>query len=148
MDQPTHHEALRRLEPLVGRWTFEASFPGEDRWPGGGTMSVEWHPSDAHLVQVGTVELPEAPANVSVIGCDGETGRYVQLYSDERGVSRVYEMSFDDGEWRLWRTGQPFDQRFIGVFSEDGDTISARWERSEDGEFVTDFDLVHTRVRD
>jgi hypothetical protein len=146
VDQPTAEEMLRRLEPLVGEWRFEASFPDGEPWPGGGTMSVQWHPSGAHLVEVGTVELPEAPANISFIGCDGATGRYVQLYSDERGVSRIYEMSFADGEWRLWRTGDPFDQRFVGTFSEDGNTITARWERSEDGEFVTDFDLVYTRV--
>lgn len=149
MDQPTAYDALRRLEPLVGRWTFEASFPGEEPWPGGGTMAIEWHPSGAHLVQTGTADLPEAPANTSIIGCDAANGRYVQLYSDDRGVCRVYEMSFHDGQWRLWREGAPFDQRFIGTLSEDGNTITARWERSDDGtSFVTDFDIVYRRVGD
>jgi len=27
--------------------------------------------------------------------------RYYQLHSDDRGVCRVYEMSIDEGEWRL-----------------------------------------------
>jgi hypothetical protein len=56
-------------------------------------------------------------------------------------------MSFGDGQWRLWREGAPFDQRFIGTLSEDGNTITARWERSDDGtSFVTDFDIVYRRV--
>ena len=76
----------------------------------------------------GSAELPEAPDNVSVIGCDGANGTYFQLYSDERGVCRVYEMSVGNGEWKLWRDGEPFSQRFTGTFSDDGNTITGRWE--------------------
>jgi hypothetical protein len=148
MDQPTAEEALARLEPLVGAWTMEAIWPSGERWPGGGSVTFEWHPSGAHLVQRGTAELPEAPDNVSIIGCDGAKDTYVQLYTDERGVCRIYDMSFRDGEWRLWREGEPFSQRFAGTFSEDGDTITGRWEIAEDHRtYVTDFDLVFRRVR-
>ncbi len=146
MDQPTADDALRRLDPLVGVWTLEARPPDGEPWPGGGRSTFEWHPSGAHLVQHTTVELPEAPDSTSIIGCDGASGKYIQLYSDERGVSRVYEMSIGDGEWKLWRTGEPFAQRFSGTFSEDGNTILGRWEMSEDGvDYVTDFDLVYRR---
>ena len=59
----------------------------------------------------------------------------------------MYEMSIGDREWRLWRRGEPFDQRFSGIISEDGDTISGRWEKSEDGtSFTTDFELVYRRA--
>jgi len=147
MDQPTAKDALRALEPLVGEWTVEARWPSGEAWPGGGTTTFEWHPSGAHLVQRGTVELPEAPDSLSVIGCDGAAGTYVQLYSDERGVCRVYAMGLHDGAWTLRRDGEPFAQRFTGTFSDDGNTITARWEAAEDGEaFTTDFDLVYRRV--
>ncbi|HEU5241060.1 MAG TPA: hypothetical protein VFU25_03525, partial [Ornithinibacter sp.] len=126
MDQPTAGDALRALEPLVGEWTVEARWPDGKPWPGGGTATFEWHPSGAHLVQYGTVELPEAPANVSVIGCDGASGTYVQLYSDERGVCRDYEMGLRGGEWTLRREGEPFAQRFTGTISDDGTTITGR----------------------
>ena len=43
MDQPTAEDALKRLEP------------------------------GAHLVQRSTVELPEAPDNMSIMGCDAAT---------------------------------------------------------------------------
>ncbi|WP_426247376.1 hypothetical protein [Nocardioides sp. LHG3406-4] len=56
-------------------------------------------------------------------------------------------MSIGDGVWRLWRDCAPFSQRFTGTFSDDGDTIRARWEIAEGHEtYVTDFDLVYTRV--
>lgn len=147
MDQATAEEALRRLEPLVGEWTLEATPPGGPPWPGGGRVIFEWHASGAHLVQRGTVELPEAPDNVSIIGCDGATGTYIQLYTDERGVCRIYEMSIGDGDWKLWREGAPFAQRFTATFSEDGNTITGRWEIAEDSvNYRIDFDLVYRRV--
>jgi hypothetical protein len=147
MDQPTAEQALRRLEPLVGTWTFEARWPSGEPWPGGGRVTFEWHTSGAHLVQEGTAELPEAPDNVSIIGCDAANGTYFQLYSDERGVCRVYEMSIGDGEWKLWRDGEPFSQRFTATFSPDGNTITGRWEIAEDGnDYKTDFDLIYRRI--
>ena len=149
MDQPTAEQALRELEPLVGEWTMEAKMARRRRqWPGGGRVTFEWHDSRAHLLERGTAELPEAPDNVSIIGCDAANGTYFQLYSDERGVCRVYEMSIGNGEWKLWREGEPFSQRFTGTFSDDGNTITGRWEIAEDGtNYATDFDLIYRRGR-
>jgi len=147
MDQPTAEGALRRLEPLVGEWAVESSWPDGEMWPGGGRVTFEWHASRAHLVQRATVDLPEAPDNVSIIGCDGAKGSYCQLYSDERGVCRVYEMSIGDGEWKLWRDGEPFSQRFTATFGDDGNTITGRWDVAEDGiDYRTDFNIVFRRI--
>ncbi len=147
MDQPTAEQALRELEPLVGEWTLAATWPDGERWPGGGRVTFEWHSSGAHLVERATADLPEAPENVSIIGCDAANGTYFQLYSDARGVCRVYEMSIGNGEWKLWREGKPFAQRFTATFSDDGNTITGRWELAEDGAtYTTDFDLIYRRV--
>ena len=40
MDQPTGHEALKKLEPLLGDWVLEASPPGGEPWPGGGRSTL------------------------------------------------------------------------------------------------------------
>jgi hypothetical protein len=147
MDQPTAEEALKRLEPLVGEWTLSAKPPDGEPWPGGGRAVFEWHDSGAHLIERSTVELPVAPDGVSIMGCDAANGTYFQLYSDERGVCRVYEMSIDESEWKLWRTGEPFPQRFSGRFEDNGRRTAGRWEKAEDGtNFATDFDLIYTRV--
>jgi hypothetical protein len=56
-------------------------------------------------------------------------------------------MSIGNGEWRLWRDGRPFAQRFSATISDDGNTITGRWELAEDDvTFKTDFDLVYRRV--
>ena len=147
MDQPIAEEALEKLATLVGEWTLEAMSADGEPWPGGGRATFGWHDSRAHLIERSTVDLPEAPDGVSIMGCDAANGTFFQLYSDERGVCRVYEMSIGEGEWTLWREGDPFPQRFTGTFSEDGNTISGRWEKAEDGaHYSTDFFLTYRRV--
>jgi hypothetical protein len=100
------------------------------------------------LVQRSTVDMPEAPDSISIMGCDAANGTYFQLYSDERGVCRVYEMSIGDGRWELWREGEPFPQRFTATIGEDGDTIAGRWEiQAPDGRtWETDFDLTYRKA--
>jgi hypothetical protein len=68
MDQPTAERALKRLEPLVGEWTLEARPPDGEPWPGSGRAIFEWHQSGAHLVVRSTVDMPDAPDSISIIG--------------------------------------------------------------------------------
>jgi hypothetical protein len=148
IDQPTAEAALKELEVLVGTWKVEATPPGGEPWPGEASITFEWLDDDERLlVERATVEMPAAPDPVCVIGCDAATGRYFQLYTDDRNVCRVYEMSIGGGEWKIWRDGEPFSQRYAAKISEDGNRIEARWEAAKHGtNWETDFDLVFTRV--
>ncbi len=144
MPQPSQDPGLQALERFVGAWTIEAAGPDGQPWPGTGTATFEWHPSRAHVVQ--TTGAPGAPRSVSIMGCDPAQGTYVQLYSDDRGVCRIYDMRLDGDEWSLERVAEPFPQRFTGAFSADGHTISGRWEKAEDGTtFTLDFFLTYRR---
>jgi hypothetical protein len=145
MNQPTAEHALHELEVLVGEWTMQATWPSGETWPGRATY--EWLDSKAHLLVRGSLDHPQAPDNVSVIGCDAANGTYYMLYSDARNVCRVMHMTIGKGELRLWREGAPFAQRFIGTFSADGKTITGYWEISEDGtNYAKDFDLTYRKV--
>jgi hypothetical protein len=147
MGQTSAEQALRALEPLVGEWTVEAEGPDGQAWPGAGRASFQWHPSRAHLIQRTVINMPGAPDSISIIGCDAANGSYVQLYSDERGVCRIYSMRIDSREWILQREGEPFPQRFIGTISDDARTIAGRWEKAENGaEFTVDFYLTYRKV--
>lgn len=146
MDQPTATEALARLERLVGDWDVVATWPGDSLGPAHGRTTFAWHESGAHLIQTSTIDIPEAPDSTSVIGCDAASGGYVQLYSDERGVCRIYRMSIDENEWMLSRDGIPFSQRFVAHTSDDGDTLTGGWEAEEEGVFRPDFSVVYRRV--
>jgi hypothetical protein len=148
VDQPTAEKALEKLEVLVGEWTMEATPPIGEPWPGEARATFDWLAgSDKRLlVHRWTIEMPEAPNGVCVYGCDAASGTYYQLYTDERNVCRVYRMSIGEGEWKLWREGEPFDQRFAATISDDGNTITGRWEIDEDEGWRTDFDLTYRRV--
>jgi hypothetical protein len=151
-------DQLGDLEILVGEWTMAAAPPDGPPWPGEGRLTFEWIEGGGFLVQRWTVDLPEAPNGIALIGVgdtpvpvsesDDSPGGYLQHYFDSRGVHRVYEMSLEGRTWKLWRDGPGFvPQRFTGEISEDGKTITGRWEIAEDGEhFATDFDLTYTKV--
>ena len=149
MDQPTADTMLKQLERFVGEWTMQAKPPDGPPWPGG-RAQFEWLDGAffAFLLERWTVDMPEFPNGTAIIGCDAANGTYYQLYSDDRRVSRVYEMRLNGREWTLQRAGPPFAlQRFTGTFSEDGNTISGRWELAEDGEtWTTDFELTYAKV--
>ena len=139
--------ARQRLEALVGEWTMEAKPPDGPPWPGSARVTFEWLEGAPLLIERWHIDMPEAPDGIAVIGCDGMTGTYYQLYTDERDVQRVYEMSLEGGVWKLWRKGPPFSQRFTGTFSDDGKKIAGRWEIAEDGTtWEPDFDLIYTKV--
>ena len=57
-------------------------------------------------------------------------------------------MTFIGSIWTLWREFPGFSQRFHGTFSDDGNIITARWEKSSDGSnWERDFDLTYTKVK-
>jgi hypothetical protein len=68
-----------------------------------------------------------------------------QHYYDSRGVARIYQMSLNDGVWKLWREASGFWQRYTGVFTGDGRTIKGAWEGSAEGSQWKHFDLNYIR---
>jgi hypothetical protein len=148
---------LRQLDILVGEWTTRID--AGDHILEGGRMVFRWLAGEGLLHQWSDAEPddswpPEWRAGSplptsSVIGLDDRTQAFSYVYSDARGVCRIYQMSLADGVWRIWgQSGPEFHQRFVGRFSADGETIEAYWEKSPDGQsWERDFDLTHTRVR-
>lgn len=155
-EHPEHH-ALARLEPLIGEWRMEAVFPSTSpidtsEAQGAARTVFEWLPERQFVVQRWEVPHPAAPDGIAIIGFDRNRGNYLQHYFDSRGVARLYEMSFADGVWRLWRTTADFSpldfsQRYTGTFSDDGNTIRGSWESSNNGTtWEHDFELIYTRT--
>lgn len=88
----------------------------------------------------------EFPGSVSVIGRNEVLDTYTMLYADDRGVSRVYDMSFSNGVLKLWREDPGFFQRFEGKLSDDHSTITGFWEAATEGaDWKRDFDITYIR---
>ena len=143
--------ALDQLAPLIGEWNIEITSMSFDPDPSAvvrGHSSFAWLQGGAFLIQHSEIPDSDFPTSTSVMGPDDEAGTYAMLYSDSRGVSRIYRMTFSGGIWTLWREFPGFSQRFHGTVSEDGKTITAYWEKSSDGSnWERDFDLTYTKVR-
>jgi hypothetical protein len=148
VEQPSRNRTLERLNALVGEWTIEAGPPGGPLWPGEGRATFEWLEGRTFLIERWTVDLPEAPDGIAIIGAGDEPESFRQHYFDSRGVHRIYAMALSDGVWKLWRDApDPFPQRFSGTISDEGKTIAGRWEKAEDGaSWDTDFDLTYRRM--
>ncbi len=123
---------MGELDFLVGEWDIEIPLPD-------GT--VHGHTTverlGEFLVQRTTVEPPEFPDSVSVIG-GGESH-----YFDSRGVARVYDSRVEGRTWTLSRADEDFHQRFIGELAQDGRAVEGRWELSNDegAAWEHDFDM-------
>lgn len=147
---PQPNPALHPLLALVGEWEMQVS-----------QTSFLPHPFDTAkesvfcsfvqdgaflLVHMGDQAKGEYQA-FWLIGRDEAASTYTLLYYDARRVSRVYQMSLQDRIWKIWREAPGFWQRYEGLLSEDGKTITARWEKSNDGtSWEHDFDVMYTKI--
>ena len=139
---------LDAFDPLVGEWAIEIRWPGHDE-PIRGATSFAWLDGGGYLVQRATIDKPEFPNFVALIGPPaGDADRVVMHYFDSRGVARIYHAALHDGVLRLSRDDDPeFAQRYSGRFSEDGRTVTGAWENCRDGAtWQHDFDITYTRI--
>ena len=142
--------ALKDLEPFVGKWDMElsnAAFLPDPKATVHADVSFEWIENGAFFaMSQGNNAAPERA--IWVIGRDDKEKNYTILYSDARGVSRIYEMSFEKNVWKIWRNSPGFSQRYEGKVSKDKKTITAHWEKSFDGKkWEHDFDLKYAKNR-
>ena len=140
------------LARLAGTWEFEPIVEG--RSMGHGRATFEWIENGAFLLQRSSAAwtdpgwVENAPGTMrAVIGFDDTTDEVAQLYSDDRGVFRVYRGTLTAEEWRVQRAAPDFHQRFVGVFRDGGQTIEGRWETSPDGAaWELDFSITYRRL--
>jgi len=141
------------LGRLVGTWEIEPLLHGLA--PGKGSVSFEWIEGESFLLQRSVAEWTDpgwaenAPRTTqSVIGFDDTTMEITQLYADDRGVTRIYRGTLTEDQWLLERSAPGFHQRFVGILSEDGNTIDGRWEVSPDGtNWELDFPIIYRRTQ-
>jgi hypothetical protein len=140
--------ALEAIAFMAGEWDMELSnafFLSSKEEVVHGDVTFRWIEGGALLVmQQGEPTTP--PFATWVIGRDENDKEYTVQYFDDRKVSRVYRMSFEDNTWKLWRELPDSCQRFVGQVSDDRSVIDGHWEFSTDGKtWQHDFDVKYTR---
>ncbi|HEV8544779.1 MAG TPA: hypothetical protein VGQ64_00670 [Candidatus Limnocylindrales bacterium] len=121
---------MRRLEGLVGEWDvtmthawFLDSLDTEIK----GTATFEWYANGFLLMRStwdddSTFEL--------AFGRNDARDEYVAFSHDDRGVYRVFGITFADGEWTLLREDPDFHQRIVMRVAPD--RIDMRADASDD----------------
>lgn len=143
--------ALTELAPLVGTWRlvlWGGSFlPDPEERVDAGLVRFEWIEDGAVLAMRQGGDDQASPAARMIIGRDQDEDHYTILYSDARGVTRVYRMSFDSRRWQMWRDNPSFAQRFEVSLSDDGSRMTGQWEKAFDGgPWEHDFNVEYTRT--
>lgn len=144
------NEAMQQLDVLVGEWDTtltDAWFlePPDQEMPGSAT--VEWV-GEAFIVLRWTMQGDVGSATseqVLVLGRSDARDEFSAMYHDERGVCRIFAMTFDGARWVLTREDPDMFQRFVADVTQD--RIAGRWEASEDrgDTWRKDFDLSFAR---
>jgi hypothetical protein len=142
------NEALAKLDTLVGEWSLtmtDAWFLDSPDIRVGGEATFAWL-DDAFIELRGSLGTDQGSWHW-VIGRSDAREQLVLLYHDDRGVLRVFDVTFGNGEWTLTREDPDFHQRFIATVADD--RIDGRWEASEDAgaTWRKDFDLIFERRR-
>ena len=143
------NEALAKLDSLVGEWALtmtDAWFLDSPDIRVSGEATLAWL-GDSFIELRGSLGTDQGSWHW-VIGRSDARETFILLYHDDRGVLRVFDMAFGDGEWTLTREDPDFHQRFIAKVSDD--RIDGRWEASEDAgaTWRKDFDLIFERRKD
>lgn len=128
---------------LKNAWFLE---PADVEVPG--TATAQWL-ADAFIDFRWTMEGEVGSATseqVLVLGRSDAHDAFTALYHDERGVCRVFAMTFDGEHWTLLREDPDMFQRFVADLSPD--RIEGRWEASDDrgATWRKDFDLTFVRT--
>jgi hypothetical protein len=140
---------LQDLKELIGTWEMSisnASFLPDLKTIIKGTASFEWFEGGDFLILRQGTKMEETPWATWFIGHDKDSQNYTILYIDDKQSSRVYEMSLENGIWKIWRNSPKFIQRFTGKISQDKKMIEGYWEKSTDGKtWNHDFNLTYKK---
>ena len=144
--QPTR--SLSQFDILIGEWTTVGVHP---QLPSAvhGQSTFEWLKDGALLVWRFDWEPGGGvPGAYCIIGHDDTTDVCTVLYTDVRGVARIYLMTLADGLWKMWRESPDFAQRMTGTIADGGNTITVRGELARDGaSWEPDLSVTYTRKR-
>ena len=143
---------LDQLQPFIGDWITEGRHVAVPNEVIRGRSVFEWWGDRTYLMHRSTVDHPDFPDNLSIMGATRPGGGLALHWFDSRGTTRLFDMTFERGVWTISRkaTGEKdFDQSMRGTFSEDGNTITTESRLSKPGgggEQKADFAVTYTRV--
>lgn len=100
----------------------------------------------AFLLMRSEIDDPRFPQGIAILGSDDVQHKLFMLYFDERGVSRMQDVSMENNVLKWWRDQPGFSQRYTYTIASDGMTIVGKGELSRDGAtWEKDLELTYSR---
>ncbi len=140
--------ALEPFEVLVGEWQTTGSHPYLPGVTLHGRASVDWLEGGAFLIMRSEIDEPHVPQGIEIFGSDDAAKKVVMLHFDERGVSRVFDVTMTGNQLSWWRDEPSFSQRCVITIEDDGNRLISKGEMSRDGAaWEKDLELTYTRIK-
>src|SRR5678816_1672769 len=94
---------LDALQPFIGEWAVEGRHVEFPDTVIRGASVFEWWGDRTFLIHRATLDHPDFPDSIAVMGATQPNGGLAQHYFDSRGVHRLFDMTFAGGVWMLDR---------------------------------------------
>lgn len=126
-------QGLDRLEVFIGRWITEGETAARDGAPSVPIVAsdvYQWLPGRRFVMHPAYGRIRDVDVGgLEVIGYDPENEQFRTFFFASNGDVIQETLSCEDSTW-IWRGASV---RCTGTFSDDGKSLLARHERSEDG---------------
>jgi hypothetical protein len=146
-DSTDENPALKKLDILIGNWNIT----GKHRLipnPIKGKINFSWFNGKSFLIMRTGFNQSGPPNSMAIIGSDDKAEKLSMLYFDERGVSRIYDVVFNNNVLKMERNHPGFSQRFTGTIKDNGNKIEGAWELCEDSvNWKKDLEIIYTRIK-
>ena len=130
----------KKLGVFLGRWHTTGEVAATEETPAATIDAVdtyEWYPGEFFLVHNADGRVGDAAIkSIEIMGYDPERQCYFAPFFDSTGGFGVEEIRLNGNTW-TWRGSNVMgvkEHRCIAVVSDDGRTVRAPHEKSDDGE--------------
>lgn len=143
------NKALAALEPLIGEWEYtmyNAWFLESMDTEVKGFSTIErLHDS---FVVFRETDADKKPSNIWVIGYSDPQEKYEMFYYDQRGVSRIFDMTFDGKKMVFSREDKDMHQRMTLTIKADGLHVVAEASDDKGKTWRKDLEIAYVRVKE
>ncbi len=141
------NKALAALEPLIGEWEYtmyNSWFLESMDTKIKGRATIER--LDNSFVVLRNTAADKKPEDIWVIGYSDPQEKYQVFYYDQRGVARIFNMTFDGKKLFFWREDNDFYQRVTLEITEEGLHTIAEASEDKGKTWRKDLEMSYVKV--
>jgi hypothetical protein len=141
------NKALSALEPFIGKWEYTMYncwfLESMDTRVKGFTTIERLHDS---FVVIRNSDADKKPDDIWVIGYSDPQEKYQMFYYDQRGVSRIFDASFDGQKMVFQREDNDMHQRVTLEITSDGLHSVAEASEDQGTTWRKDLEMAYVKI--